>query len=170
MKFAKTLAIDIGGTYIKYGIVEANGEIHDQYKVPTADAGTGKELFDYIVWNIKSLSEIELIGVSAPGLIDQGFFVRSYAAPKLSALYGCNIRQEMEKRTGIRTAAINDGKAAGLCELKMGRAVGTKLSAYLIIGTGAAAASVRGTTCFQEQITLPVNFISWLTIMRKPEK
>lgn len=132
----RTLAIDIGGTFIKYGMVEKDGSISDHYKAPTPDAADGKEFFDYICGNIKTTENVKLIGVSAPGLINQEFQVCSYAAPKLAALYGTNIREEMEKRRGIPTAAINDGKAAGLCELKLGRARGTSLSAYLIIGTG----------------------------------
>ena len=136
MKFKKTLAIDIGGTFIKYGVIGESGDILSHYKVPTIEAKTGKEFFDYLAAGIQPEEGIEIIGVSSPGLIDKAYNVRTYGAPKLAALYGTNIREEMEKRTGIRTAAINDGKAAGLCELKMGRAKGTKLSAFLIIGTG----------------------------------
>lgn len=147
MTFAKTLAVDIGGTFIKYGIVGEDGSILSRYKVPTIEAKTGEEFWDYVAGHIKSLDGVELIGVSSPGLVDREFHVRSYAAPKLAALYDTNIRAELEKRTGIRTAAINDGKAAGLCELKMGRAVGTKLSAYLIIGTGGG-----GCICLEDDV------------------
>lgn len=136
MNFRKTLSIDIGGTFIKYGVIGEDGNILSHYKVPTIEAKSGKEFFDYLTENIRMDEKPDLIGVSSPGLIDNDFCVRSYAAPKLAALYGTNIRKEMEKRTGIRTAAINDGRAAGLCELKLGRARGTKLSAFLIIGTG----------------------------------
>ncbi|MDY3919475.1 MAG: ROK family protein [Candidatus Limivivens sp.] len=145
--FRKTLAIDIGGTFIKYGIVEEDGQIRSRSKAPTIEAKTGTEFFDYVAANIPSLEGVELIGVSAPGLVDREFHVRSYAAPKLAALYDTNIAMEMEKRTGISTAAINDAKAAGLCELKMGRARGTKLSAYLIIGTGGG-----GCICLEDDV------------------
>lgn len=136
MNFAKTLAIDIGGTFIKYGVIGEDGNILSHYKVPTIEARSGKEFYDYLTANIKPEEGIKLIGVSSPGLVDSEFHIRSYAAPKLAALYDTNIRREMEERTGIPTAAINDARAAGLCELKMGRAKGSKLSAFLIIGTG----------------------------------
>ncbi|MDO5422229.1 MAG: ROK family protein [Eubacteriales bacterium] len=147
MTFAKTLAIDIGGTFIKYGIVGEDGNILSHYKVPTVEAKSGEEFWDYVAKNIRTLEGIARIGVCAPGLVDREFQVRSYAAPKLAALYGTNIREEMERRTGIPTAALNDGKAAGLCELKMGRAKGTKLSAYLIIGTGGG-----GCICLEDDV------------------
>lgn len=147
MIFAKTLAIDIGGTFIKYGIIDENGEIISHYKVPTIEAKSKTEMFDYICSHISHLSEIKCIGVSSPGLIDRDYHVRSYAAPKLSALYDSNIREEMEKRTGIPAAAINDARAAGLCELKLGRLKGTKLSACLIIGTGGG-----GCICLEDDV------------------
>ena len=136
MTFKRTLAIDIGGTFIKYGVIGEDGNILSHYKVPTIEFETAKEFYDYIAGAIHIEEQVSLIGVSSPGLIDKEFNVRSYAAPKLSALYGSNIKKELESRTEIKTAAINDGKAAGLCELKMGRAKGSKLSAFLIIGTG----------------------------------
>lgn len=147
MKFVKTLAMDIGGTFIKYSVIDREGRMISHYKVPTIQAETGKEFYDYLIEKIESLEEIELIGVSLPGLIDKEFHVRSYAAPKLAALYDTNVKNEIENRTGIKTAAINDGKAAGLCELKLGRARGTKLSAYLIIGTGGG-----GCICLEDDV------------------
>ncbi len=133
-----TLAIDIGGTFIKYGIVENNDKVILHHRVPTLNAADKDQLFDYICDNIPkgSRSLAKCIGVSAPGLIDGNYTVRSYAAPSLAALYGANIKKEMEERIYLPVAAINDARAAGLCELKLGNARGTNLSAFLIIGTG----------------------------------
>lgn len=149
MTFKRTLAIDIGGTFIKYGVIGEGGNILSHYKVPTIEFGTAEEFYDYVAGAIHTEDQVSLIGVSSPGLIDKEFNVRSYAAPKLSALYGSNIKKELESRTGIKTAAINDGKAAGLCELKMGRAKGSKLSAFLIIGTGGGGCICTETDVFE---------------------
>lgn len=136
MNFEKTLAIDIGGTFIKFGVVEESGEISEHYKIPTLKFDSAKQFYDYVCGNIHDLKGIKRIGVSAPGLIDREFNVRSSAAPSLAAIYNTNISKEMEKRTQIYTTALNDGKAAGLCEVNLGKGKGTNLSAYLIIGTG----------------------------------
>lgn len=135
MLHSKTLAIDIGGTFIKYGVVQTDGQITERYKVPTGEHLTRKALYDYICKNIIS-TDVECVGICAPGLVDRNDQVRSYGAPNLKALYDSNIRQEIEQRTGLPAAAINDARAAGLCELKFGRARGSTLSAFLIIGTG----------------------------------
>lgn len=147
MQLKKTLAIDIGGTFIKYGIVDEEGVVKTHYKVPAIKAETKQEFFDYICSHIRLTQGVDRIGVSSPGLIDRNDNVLSYGAPKLAVLYGSNIREEIEKRTGLPVKAINDGKAAGLCEVRLGRTRGTKVSAYLIIGTGGG-----GCICLEDDV------------------
>lgn len=130
------LGIDIGGTFIKYALVDEEYKIKCKWKVESIKQDTKDELYDYICSNIKDLDCIEEIGVSAPGLIDEKSNVKSYAAPSVCIMYGTNINEEIRKRTGKRVSSINDAKSAGLCELKIGNAKGSKSSAFLILGTG----------------------------------
>lgn len=130
------LGIDIGGTFIKYALVDKNYDIVLKWNVPTEKFKTKDQLYDYIYSNSRELEAVCNIGISAPGLIDADSNVKSYAAPNLRIMYGTNINHEISKRSGKKVATINDAKAAGLCELKMGNAKGTDSSAFLIIGTG----------------------------------
>ena len=72
--------------------------------------------------NIRNIDDIEIIGISAPGVIDEEANVKSYAAPNLRIMYGTNIVDEIQNRTNKKVAAINDAKAAGLCEFEIGNA------------------------------------------------
>ena len=130
------LGIDIGGTFIKYAIVDDNNEIVKAWKVPTIKFETKDEFYDYICLKIEKDSDFDAIGVSAPGLIDEESNVKSPAAPNVVVMYGTNINEEIGRRTGKKVSAINDAKAAGFCEFTIGNAKGTKSSAFLIIGTG----------------------------------
>ena len=130
------LGIDIGGTFIKYALVDKHYNIKEKWKVETTKFDNKDELYDYICSNIKDIDSIDLIGVSAPGLIDEESNVKSYAAPNIVIMYGTNINYEIRKRTNKKVASINDAKAAGLCEFKIGNAKETKSSAFLILGTG----------------------------------
>ena len=130
------LGIDIGGTFIKYALMDKYYCIKDKWKIDTIKYDTAAELYDYICSNIRSIDEIDKIGVSAPGLIDEDSNVKSYAAPNVAIMYGTNINDEISKRTNKKVASINDAKAAGLCEFEFGNAKGYKSSAFLIIGTG----------------------------------
>ena len=51
-------------------------------------------------------------------------------------MYGTNIVDEIQNRTNKKVVAINDAKAAGLCEFEIGNAKDSKSSAFLILGTG----------------------------------
>lgn len=131
-----TLGIDIGGTFIKYALVDEKFNIIEKWKTPTIKFDTKDEFYDYICSNAKYLDEVDKIGVSAPGLVNENSEIKSYAAPNVRIMFGTNVNEEISKRTGKKVATINDAKSAGLCELKVGNARGTKSSAFLIIGTG----------------------------------
>ena len=110
--------------------------IKDKWKIETIKYDTADEFYDYICSNIKLIDEIDVIGISAPGLIDKDSNVKSYAAPNVAIMYGTNINDEIKKRTHKKVSSINDAKSAGLCEFEIGNAKGSKSSAFLIIGTG----------------------------------
>lgn len=130
------LGIDIGGTFIKYALVDDSYKIVDKWKVEIVKFKTKDELYDYISSNMRNIDDIELIGISAPGIIDEQANFRSYAAPNIRIMYGTNIVYEIQKRTNKKVFAINDAKAAGLCEFEIGNAKNSKSSAFLILGTG----------------------------------
>lgn len=130
------LGIDIGGTFIKYALVDNDYKIIEKWSVRSKKFDCKDKLYDYICNNIKSLEIINFIGVSAPGLIDKYSNVKSYAAESVSVMYGTNINYEISIRTNKKVSSINDAKSAGLCELKIGNAKNTKSSAFLILGTG----------------------------------
>lgn len=130
------LGIDIGGTFIKYALMDNQYHIKEKWKIETIKYDTADEFYDYICSNIKHIEDIDVIGVSAPGLVDEESNVKSYAAPNVLVMYGTNINNEISKRTNKKVASINDAKSAGLCEFKIGNARNSKSSAFLIIGTG----------------------------------
>lgn len=130
------LGIDIGGTFIKYALMDKQYRIKDKWKIETIKYDTADEFYDYICSNIKLIDEIDVIGISAPGLIDKDSNVKLYAAPNVAIMYGTNINDEIKKRTHKKVSSINDAKSAGLCEFEIGNAKGGKSSAFLIIGTG----------------------------------
>ena len=131
-----SLGIDIGGTFIKYALVDNDYNIKEKWKVKTIKFDTKNEFYDYVCSNIKYNDLIDTIGVSAPGLINKESDVKSLAAPNVAIMYNTNINAEIKRRTNKKVSSINDAKSAGLCEFKIGNAQHTKFSAFLILGTG----------------------------------
>jgi predicted NBD/HSP70 family sugar kinase len=142
-----SLGIDIGGTFIKYALVDDDFNIVRRWRVPSIHFETKDGFYDYLCSNCGDVNIVSTIGISAAGLIDKMSNVKSYAAPNLIIMYGSNVNNEISKRTGKKAATINDAKAAGLCELKVGNAQNAKSSAFMIIGTGTG-----GCICNEEDV------------------
>lgn len=96
---------------------------------------TSDAFYDYLCENL-DLKKISHIGVSAPGLISENSTVLTKAAPNVRIMLNTNVNEEIQKRTGKIVATINDAKAAGYCEYKIGNGKDTKSSVYFVIGTG----------------------------------
>lgn len=129
------LAIDIGGTFIKYGLIHENYRISNKGKVKTPNTTTEDFLNE-----LKSLydsykEEIRGIAISAPGRIsEEGVML---TAGILEYLEGFNLAQELsEVCDGISVTVENDGKAAALCEATIGSGKDYPDSVALIFGTG----------------------------------
>ena len=93
-----SLGIDIGGTFIKYALVDEDYNIKEKWKVKSIKFDTKDEFYDYLCSNIKELDSIDVIGVSAPGLIDKDSNVKSYAAENVAIMYDTNINDEIKKK------------------------------------------------------------------------
>jgi len=141
------LGIDLGGTFLKYGLVDENYNVVENWKIRNIDFASKDELYDYVCANIKNLDEIRHIGVSMPSVVDADSNVKT--AGMVKHLLGTNVSLEIGGRTGKKTAAIHDGKAAGLCELKLGNLVGTKSGAVVVLGTGTGGCITIGSEVWQ---------------------
>lgn len=63
----KLIGIDIGGTMIKFGVINQKGEILEQKEVPTLKEGN---LIDTLYKEIEILGACDAIGISSAGQID----------------------------------------------------------------------------------------------------
>ena len=134
---ALTIGIDIGGTKVLGGVVDASGKIIESARRVTPAAG-GKELIATIVELIKELSvkhEIAGIGICVAALIsaDQGTIV---GAPNIANLSELNFVAEIKKVFDLPVIAENDANAAMWAEYKFGSAKGFNPVMFFIIGTG----------------------------------
>lgn len=129
------LSIDIGGSYLKYARVAEDFTIIEKWKKKTIAFPTSDLFFDYLCQDIHT-EQIDRIGISSPGIISEDATVLSKAAGTISIMYLSNIRQEVSKRLLKPVAAINDARAAGVCEVTLGNGKNCQSSVYWLIGTG----------------------------------
>ncbi|MDN5811171.1 MAG: ROK family protein [Tetragenococcus koreensis] len=129
------VGFDIGGSSIKYGLLDENGEISkkDHFKTPS-DKDQVLDKMAEVVSAFTKDYKVKAIGLSVPGVVEENGFLTTAGA--ISCLYGINIKEEIEKRTGLFVHAENDANAASIAEKWGGAAQGIANYISLVIGTG----------------------------------
>ena len=139
----KRLGIDIGGTAIKYGLVE-DGSILSLNQIPTPI----KEGYETVLSSIADAgkkmienNDAEEIGVAVPGLINTLDGEVLYS----NNFYWNNkpIANDLARRFGLPVRIANDAQAAALGEAVYGAGKGYDRVAMITIGTGIGGGFVK---------------------------
>ncbi len=137
----KYLTIDVGGTNIKYALMDEEANIFEKGEVPTptTDADEFVEALGRIY--DKYAGEVEALAMSAPGRIDasRGFF---YTGGALKFIKNTDVAAMLSKRIPIPFCAENDAKSAALAELWKGAMKGYNSGSIIVLGTGIGGAII----------------------------
>jgi glucokinase len=151
------IGIDLGGTYIKYGLVDQMGTIlYESIRptyLPDGPAGDrspdGKPgVYDNIINALIELRELavakdllpEGIGIGVPGIVDAGLVTG--CAANLPELEGMALGSRVEKQLGMPVWVENDANLMALAEWKFGAARNLTDAIFLTIGTGIGGAMI----------------------------
>lgn len=141
----KCLALDFGGSALKYCLVDENAQM---YHIGKMDAPL--ESREQFIGTVSSLyeqfkSEVDGITISLPGYIDSrtGFLAGSGA---YQALYGCYIPELLKEKCPVNIAVENDGKCGALSESWAGALRNTNDGVVIILGTGVAGGLIKDKT------------------------
>ena len=136
----ETLVMDIGGTFMKYGLINESLEIHDLDKVPTPD---NLDDFQAVILGLLEhfAGQIDGLAISMPGSIRQetGFVYHGGLIPYLKMI---PLGARLTEQTDLPLVIINDGDAAGLGEAKYGHLQGVDCGGVLVLGTGVGGALI----------------------------
>ncbi|PLR75155.1 ROK family protein [Bacillus sp. UMB0728] len=136
-------AFDVGGSSIKYALMDESGSIIKKSSIPTPKEGIEAfiEAIGKAVEEIRFISPVEGIAMSMPGAVDvvSGTIHGASAVPYV---HGPNIRELVEKRTGLPAELENDANCAGLAEGWIGAAKDVQDYICIVIGTGIGGAIV----------------------------
>lgn len=142
------LVFDVGGTFVKYALMQENGEIVKKDKLPTpVKQGQGIEDFVELIGSIydsySKKYEIEGIAMDLPGQIDveRGIV---YGGGGVKYLDGVALGGLLSNRCcGLRVALENDGKCAALAEVWKGNASDCQDACVLVFGTGIGGGVIK---------------------------
>ena len=134
------LCIDIGGTSIKYGVIQEDLTFLNSDELPTEAQTYGGPGIIQKICDIgqKLLKDDSIAGIciSTAGMVDCSTGSITYAAPLIPNYTGTPIKQIMEERFHLPCEVENDVNCAGLAEHFAGASKGCRISLCLTIGTG----------------------------------
>lgn len=142
------IGIDIGGTKIAGALVDDNGEIVTETRVPTPS--TSELIEDAVVSMVTELTAgqmIEGVGVAAAGFIDAAQST-VYYAPNIS-WRNEPFQARLTARLHVPVVIDNDANAAGWAEFRFGAGRLVSDMVMLTIGTGVGGAIVTGDRLFR---------------------
>lgn len=136
------LVFDIGGTNVKYALMDNEGQLLEKGKRPSAD-----NLDDFVaaLYEVGDQYKGKFAGIAvcAPGKIDTEKMIIHYGGA-LTFLDGLNLEKTLGARYGVAVSAENDGKAAALCEQWLGELKGVDTGTVITLGTGVGGGIVVG--------------------------
>jgi len=129
------IGVDLGGTKILAGVVDASGGVESTIEVPTPTSSQAA-LVDALVGVVEELR--------TPQVVAAGFGIPTRVDPKTGVAIGAvniplhrlSLRDEIGSRLGMPVGAVNDGGAAALAELRLGAGRGATNLVMLTLGTG----------------------------------
>jgi len=137
---AAVAAIDVGGTKIAAGVVDAQGRILARAEIPTAPESGYPAAFARLKAMLRSVLDesgrsVDGIGVGSTGPIDPETGVYGEVGT-LPGWQGSPLAADLEREFGVSVAVENDADAAALGEAAWGAGRGAGSLLYVTISTG----------------------------------
>jgi glucokinase len=142
------IALDVGGTGIKSGLVDGSGALRYAERHATQAQRGPDAVIETVLHIAESLAGKALangdtplaVGIAVPGVVDEVAGVAAWSAN--IGFRGVPLRDLVSRRLGLPAALGHDVRAGGLAEARLGAGRDTDHVLFVAIGTGIAAAHV----------------------------
>lgn len=137
------IGIDLGGTFIKFGLLNGAFQRSELTQLPTPSTEGGDGVIAQMVAGAKQLmagrglarDDIVGVGIGSPGPldIDKGIIIET---PNIPGMANLAIRDRVSAGLDLPAVLDNDANAAGYGEFLCGAGVGVRDMVLLTLGTG----------------------------------
>jgi polyphosphate glucokinase len=134
----RILAIDIGGTGLKAGLIDARGRLlTDHLRVKTPHHPRPEKIVAALVELVKPFKDYDRVSIGFPGFVRDGVV---FTAPNLGTKHwaGFKLAQAIEKKLNCKTRLDNDADVQGLAVIN-----GKGFELVITLGTGFGTAWFR---------------------------
>jgi len=132
------LGIDLGGSTVRASLIDASGTILDQVRALLPDS-PGRRQQAVLSLARSYHGAVTAAGMAVAGTVRDGVLTWS---PNLG-LHDVPFARLLQEETGVPAVLLNDARAAGLAEARIGAGVGRSHVLVLTLGTGIAGALIH---------------------------
>jgi len=158
MKKKYILAIDLGGTNLKIGLLDLRYKIIFKHILNTRKLSRKEQMICAIVSSIDNIikehnlkkESILGVGLGVPGPIDAEKGLVHYL-PNIPGWKEVNLKRILEKRLNLPVALDNDANVMALAEFRLGAAKGSVNAVCLTLGTGVGGGIIIDGTLYRSK-------------------
>jgi glucokinase len=147
MKADRVIGVDLGGTKILAGVIDAGGRVHETVERPTVTTSQAA-LLDELALVVRTLplEDVGAVGFGIPSRIDRrtGIALGAVNIPLREVLF----REEMERRLDLPVGVENDASCAAYAEFRHGAGQGVENFVMLTLGTGVGGGVIADGSLF----------------------
>lgn len=153
-----TVGVDVGGTSVRAGLVDATGAVLDLRRAVTPRDGDALEaaVTSVVVDLVDEHGCTRRVG-SRSGVAAVGLAVAGFVAPERRQVRfaphlpwrGVAVAERVERRVGVPVLLEHDANAAAVAEHRFGAAAGAQVAVLLALGTGIGSALLIGGELFR---------------------
>ena len=141
--------VDVGGTTVKLGVFNTDGDLLEKWEIPTVTEDGGKKILPDIARSILAKmderemerDEVAGVGIGAPGPVDSEGTI--YGAVNLG-WQTFSLKKELQILLNLPVEAGNDANVAALGEMWQGGARGYDNVVLVTLGTGVGGGIITG--------------------------
>ncbi|MEM9368588.1 MAG: ROK family protein [Planctomycetota bacterium] len=136
------VGIDVGGSFVKFGVVDDNGAFLYQDSVATAELRSVPRVLRYVAkrvhdWHSSTATATarpQAVGLAVPGVLDP-IACQLREVVNLPGWLGVDLNAELQTAFRLNAAVLNDANAAALAE-HQSRGLTSESLALVTLGTG----------------------------------
>ena len=144
------IGIDIGGTTIKAGRVDAVGAVSESASTstPTDNLNLLIAALEGLVSQLRTHASIAAVGIGVPGL--RNARTRTIqTSPHIPCLRDFNLEERLQQKLGMPVITENDANAGAYGEWRCGAGKGLHHLAYITLGTGLGCGLILSDALFR---------------------
>jgi glucokinase len=139
----RSLGLDLGGTRIKWVVLEDGGAMGSG-EVETQAADGPEAVIGRLVAAGRDAGPVDAVGIGVPGLFDDATGSTTFLVNVPGEWAGRPVAGPVGEALGVPARLINDARAFALAEWRLGAARGCDTAAFFVVGTGVGGGVVVG--------------------------